>query len=86
MVVADMEEISCEIYEIKHTDQIFANQYRHLIDEEKCSSTIHEYGPIRKKIVLYRGPDQEVDQISYRNVTNYLENILSKRRENIVYL
>lgn len=33
MVVADTEDISCEIFEIKHTRRIFPNQYRHLTIE-----------------------------------------------------
>jgi len=73
MVVTDTENISCEIFEIKHTDQIFPSQYRHLIDEEKCNRTIFEYGPITAKTILYRGEAREMDGIRYHNVVKYLE-------------
>lgn len=73
MVVADTEDVSCEIFEIKHTNRIFPNQYRHLTDEEKCNQVIHEYGPILSKTVLYRGQDMEESGIHYRNVEKYLE-------------
>lgn len=73
MVVADTEDVSCEIFEIKHTNRIFPNQYRHLTDEEKCNQVIHEYGPILSKTVLYRGQDVEENGIYYRNVEKYLE-------------
>ncbi|MBR0165093.1 MAG: ATP-binding protein, partial [Lachnospiraceae bacterium] len=37
MVVFDPATISCRLYEIKHSRERAPEQYRHLLDEEKCS-------------------------------------------------
>lgn len=73
MVIADQVEMTCELYEIKHTDQIYESQYKHLIDSEKLTRTEHEYGEIKKRVVLYRGGDAMVENVEYKNVVNYLE-------------
>ncbi len=75
MVIADEKELTCEIFEIKHTENIFEGQYKNLIDEEKCRLTEHKYGTITKKAVLYRGEDTVVNGIHYVNVTEYLEKL-----------
>ena len=72
MVVADPETASCRIFEIKHSKEAVPQQYRHLIDEEKCAQTEHRYGTITGKFVLYRGEDQVINGIQYRNVEEYL--------------
>ena len=70
------EEISkeqlCRLFEIKHSTEAVPQQYRHLIDEEKCTQTEHRYGPITEKTVLYRGEDRVIGEIRYRNVEEYL--------------
>ncbi len=58
MVVFDPEAGSCRIFEIKHSEEAAPQQYRHLIDAEKCAQTEHRYGPITGKFVLYRGESQ----------------------------
>lgn len=75
MVVFDPNAASCQIFEIKHSTQAIPNQYRHLIDEEKCAQTEHRYGIITGKFVLYRGENQVINGISYQNVEEYLRNI-----------
>lgn len=75
MVVFDPNAASCQIFEIKHSTQAIPNQYRHLIDEEKCAQTEHRYGTITGKFVLYRGENQVINGISYQNVEEYLRNI-----------
>lgn len=50
-------------------------QYRHLIDKEKCAQTEHRYGHITGKFVLYRGKSQLVDDIQYQNVEEYLQSL-----------
>ena len=75
MVVADRDEISCEIYEIKHSDRVVPDQYRHLRDEEKCRRTEHFYGPIISRTVLYRGESTEVGNIRYMNIEEYLKSL-----------
>ena len=63
MVVFDPAEGSCKIYEIKHSEEAIRNQYRHLIDKEKCAQTEHRYGPIKEKTVLYRGKNQVIEKV-----------------------
>ena len=75
MVVFDPVAGSCQIFEIKHSTEIAPQQYRHLIDEEKCAQTEHRYGPITGKFVLYRGESQVVEGIQYRNVEEYLRSL-----------
>ena len=75
MVVFDPEAGSCRIFEIKHSEEAVPQQYRHLIDEQKCAQTEHRYGPITGKSVLYRGESQVIDGIRYQNVEEYLRNL-----------
>ena len=72
MVVFDPLEGNCQIFEIKHSTEAVKSQYRHLIDEEKCALREHRYGLITAKTVLYRGEDQIIEGIQYRNVERYL--------------
>ena len=76
MVVFDPVAGSCQSFEIKHSTEIAPQQYRHLIDEEKCAQTEHRYGPITGKFVLYRGESQVVEGIQYRNVEEYLRSLV----------
>lgn len=76
MVVYDENENNCAIYEIKHGDKIVSEQYRHLIDEEKCRQTERRFGKIVKRCVLYRGAEHETeDGVVYRNVETYLRHL-----------
>lgn len=75
MVIFDPEADSCQIFEIKHSQEAVPQQYRHLIDKEKCAQTEHRYGPITGKFVLYRGKSQLVDDIQYQNVEEYLQSL-----------
>ena len=75
MVVFDPEAGSCRIFEIKHSEEAVPQQYRHLIDAEKCAQTEHRYGPITGKFVLYRGKSQVVEGIQYQNVEEYLRSL-----------
>ena len=75
MVIFDPEAGSCRIFEIKHSEKAVPQQYRHLIDAEKCAQTEHRYGTITGKFVLYRGESQVVDGIPYQNVEEYLKSL-----------
>ena len=75
MVVFDPNAATCQIFEIKHSDKIAPQQYRHLIDEKKCADTEHRYGMITGKYVLYRGESQQVGEVQYRNVEEYLKSL-----------
>ncbi len=75
MVVFDPEAGSCQIFEIKHSEEAVSQQYRHLVNEEKCAQTENRYGSITGKFVLYRGKSRVVDGIPYQNVEEYLRNL-----------
>lgn len=73
MVIFNPETASCEIYEIKHSTQIVANQTKHLLNKKKCIDTEYRYGTITGKYVLYRGETQLVNDVHYLNVEEYLK-------------
>ena len=75
MVIYDRDSHTCEIYEIKHSEEIHPKQYRHLIDEKKCKDTEFRYGKITNKNVIYRGKTTEVEGIKYLNVEEYLSSL-----------
>lgn len=76
MVVYDEKENNCSIFEIKHSDKVVQEQYRHLIDEEKCQQTERRFGKIVKRYVLYRGTEHETEEeIMYQNVEEYLKGL-----------
>lgn len=76
MVIFDPVAGNCEIFEIKHSTRAIPQQYRHLVDEDKCRQTEHRYGPITGKTVLYRGETMGAGEISYRNVEEYLKGLM----------
>lgn len=75
MVIFDPNKVSCEIFEIKHSTELVPEQYRHLIDEEKCKITEHHFGTITRKYVIYRGQTTISDDIQYINVEEYLKEL-----------
>lgn len=75
MVVFDPEKECCFIYEIKHSGEVDANQYKHLVDKDKCNETEFRFGEIKGKYVIYRGLSCNVESIQYLNVEEYLENL-----------
>lgn len=75
MVVFDPDNSSCQIFAIKYNDEIVQQQYRHLVNAEKCAQTEYRYGTIVGKYVLYRGTNKKVDDIQYLNVEEYLKNL-----------
>ena len=75
MVVFDPVHACCEIYEIKHSDKIAPEQYRHLQDRKKCADTEFRYGKILSRNVIYRGPNDSRQGINYLNVEDYLNGL-----------
>lgn len=75
MVIYDQKNLTCEIYEIKHSKEKVVNQYRHLIDQDKCTMVEHRYGEITKKVVIYRGETCIFNTIEYLNVEEYLKSL-----------
>lgn len=76
MVIYDPSSLSCEIFEIKHNENVYSDQYVHLIDEKKCEETEHRFGTIKGKYVIYRGEPQDVDGIQYLNAEEYLKSLV----------
>ncbi len=75
MVVYDPKEISCKIYEVKYSREHVPEQYRHLVNGEKCDMVSHRYGDITGKYVIYRGEDMTCEDIHYLNVEKYLKSL-----------
>ena len=75
MVVVDPASITTEIYEVKHSAEMVPEQYKNLVDEEKCQATEFRFGTITKKAVIYRGEDAIDGDIRYLNVENYLRSL-----------
>lgn len=73
MVIFDPDKLCCEIFEIKHSAERVPEQYRNLINKEKCKTTEHRYGTIVGKYVIYRGETVDTDGICYLNVEEYLK-------------
>lgn len=82
MVVFDPDAACCEIYEIKHSAEAIPQQYRHLIDEQKCADTEHRYGAITGRIILYHGESRMVAGIQYVNVEEYLRSFKALHPKN----
>lgn len=75
MVVFDPKTLTCQIYEVKYSKERTPEQYRHIINEEKCAMTTHRYGEITGRYVIYRGDRAEVDGVVYLNVEEYLKSL-----------
>ncbi|MGN0907782.1 MAG: AAA family ATPase [Bullifex sp.] len=75
MVICDPDNVTCEIFEIKHSTEAVPHQYRHLKDEQKCSATEFRYGTIIRKAVIYRGNTMQSDGIEYINAEEYLKGL-----------
>ena len=74
MVIFDEKLGTCECYEIKHSDQIAAQQTKHLTDEICLKEAERRFGSITKRCVIYRGADATLENgIIYRNVEEYLK-------------
>ena len=73
MVIHDPEKLTCEIYEVKYSKEVVPQQYRHLVNEEKCAQTEHRFGTITGRYVIYRGEATESESVQYLNVEEYLK-------------
>ena len=75
MVVCNENGGDCCVYEIKHSDKIVEQQTRYLRDENKIALVAHRFGNIIGKYVIYRGATQDVGDIHYVNVEEYLKSL-----------
>ena len=73
MVIADPDSLTCEIFEVKHSDKRDPAQRRHLLDSEKCARVGHRWGTIERKAVIYRGEPGLEEGVEYLNVEEYLK-------------
>lgn len=72
MVIYDSKTNTCRLYEVKHSDQIVDRQTRFLQDEERLAIVAHKFGEISGRYVIYRGETQDIGEIQYVNVEEYL--------------
>ena len=76
MVVYDANDLTCRLYEVKHSTKRDPMQYRHLTDPDKLAAIKHRYGEVISGTVLYRGEPCSVESdasvIEYMNVEDYL--------------
>jgi len=76
MVVCDNASRRCRLFEVKHSGELAAPQYRHLAAPEKLRLVQDRFGEVVERTVLYRGEDIDLDGgIHYRNVNAYLKSI-----------
>ena len=76
MVIYDAEQDKCAVYEIKHSDKVAPQQYRHLCDKDLCERTQKRFGEIVSKTVLFRGQSHtELSGIIYKNAAEFLEEL-----------
>ena len=75
MVIHDPKALTCEIFEIKYSEKVVPEQFRHLVNSEKCDETEHRFGTITNKTVIYRGEKTVSDGINYLNVEEYLKSL-----------
>lgn len=75
MVVHDPKTLTCAIFEIKYSEKVVPEQYRHLVNSEKCAETEHHFGTITNKAVIYRGEKTVSDNINNLNVEEYLKSL-----------
>lgn len=75
MVIHDPKTLTCEIYEIKHSKEVVSNQYRHLVNPDKCAETEHRFGSIIGRYVIYRGEATQSEGVQYLNVEEYLKTL-----------
>lgn len=76
MVVRDLKSGTCEICEIKHSKEPVDEQFRHLVDADKCAQVERLFGRISSRKVYYRGRGfLHPSGIEYLNVEKYLKGL-----------
>lgn len=75
MVIHDPASLTCEIYEVKYSKEVVPQQYRHLVNSDKCAETEHRFGQITGRYVIYRGEPTKSEGVQYLNVEEYLKSL-----------
>ena len=72
MAVYNPVNNSFSLFEIKHSFEKDENQLKHLIDKQKLDLMEYRYGHLDNRVVLYRGEDDNTQDIKYWNIEKYL--------------
>jgi len=73
MVIADRNELTCELYETRLADDRDVRHLVHLTDYRFLDALEHRYGTVTDRFVLYNGRDaRHPSGVSYRNVGAFL--------------
>ena len=76
MVIVDNKELTCTLFEIKHSSSDVPTQYRRLFDPECCDYIERTWGRIVGRFVLYRGTKKDTGKgVRYLNVSEFLANL-----------
>ena len=75
MVIHDPASLTCEIYEVKYSKKVVPQQYRHIVNSDKCAETEHRFGQITGRYVIYRGEPTKSEGVQYLNVEEYLKSL-----------
>lgn len=84
MVVADPKAGTCELYEIKHCNELSRAHAEYLLDDEICNAVAGRYGQITGKFVIYNGKTINVmesgtggklESVKYWNAEKYVEGL-----------
>lgn len=74
MVIRDVRNNTCAIYEIKHSGECVYEQAKHLRNETMLAMTAPRFGELVGRYVLYLGDELTTDEgISYRNAEQFLK-------------
>ena len=76
MVIVDNKELTCTLFEIKHSSSDVPTQYRRLFDPECCDYIERTWGRIVGRFVLYRSTKKDTGKgVRYLNVSEFLANL-----------
>jgi hypothetical protein len=84
MVVADPKANSCELYEIKHCNELSRAHAEFLLDDAVCGEVAAKYGEITGKFVIYNGKtinvmesgtNGKLESVKYWNAEKYVEDL-----------
>jgi hypothetical protein len=76
IVVADREELTCEIYEVRNTFERTPGQLFNLTDQLKLDAVEHRYGTIIARELIYLGRNaRHSSGVLYKNAADYLESL-----------
>lgn len=84
MVVADAKARTCELYEIKHCNELSRAHAEYLLDDEICDAVAACYGQITDKFVIYNGKtinvmecgsNGKLESVKYWNAEKYVEGL-----------